>query len=83
MKKCHFIIALLFPSITVWAQKEFEQEPFWEETFNDTIVSKPNQAIWSYIIGMRGSELEYYTDDVKNVFVSDGELNVKTIKTNN
>lgn len=80
MKRHHFIIALLLFPITIGAQSKFEQEPLWEETFNDTIVSKPNPTTWSYITGMRGSELEYYTNDIENVFVCDGELNIKAIR---
>lgn len=43
------------------AQHNFEKEPYWEETFNN--IEKPDTAYWSYILGMRGKESEYYTNN--------------------
>lgn len=59
------------------AQHNFEKEPYWEETFNN--IEKPDTAYWSYILGMRGKESEYYTNNTKNVHIKRGKLIIKAL----
>jgi len=62
----------------VW---NFESSPFWFDEFD--YQGLPDSSKWSYDIGGNGwgnNELQYYTDDKKNVVVSDGILSINAIK---
>jgi beta-glucanase (GH16 family) len=55
----------------------------WSDEFNTP--GKPDQTKWSYDVGNSengwgNNELEYYTDDPKNVRVEDGNLVIEAIK---
>lgn len=73
------ILLTLFPTIS-FGQTEFEDTPTWAEEFD--YKGKPDSTIWSYIIGMRGQEAEYYTNSLENVYVKQGKLHIKAIKQN-
>ncbi len=61
-----------------WA---FETSPFWFDEFD--YQGLPDPLKWGYDIGGSGwgnNELQYYTDDIKNVVVGDGVLSINAIK---
>ncbi|KAF0131013.1 MAG: bglA1 [Bacteroidetes bacterium] len=59
----------------------FETSPFWFDEFD--YQGLPDPLKWGYDIGGSGwgnNELQYYTDDIKNVVVGDGVLSINAIK---
>ena len=59
----------------------FETSPFWFDEFD--YQGLPDPLKWGYDIGGSGwgnNELQYYTDDIKNVVVGDGILSINAIK---
>jgi beta-glucanase (GH16 family) len=58
-------------------QHNFEEKPYWKETFNN--IENPDTAYWSYILGMRGKESEYYTNNIKNIHIKRGKLIIKAL----
>lgn len=59
------------------AQNNFEEKPCWKETFNN--IENLDTAYWSYILGMRGKESEYYTNNTENVHIKKGKLIIKAL----
>ena len=55
----------------------------WEDNFDS---EKLNTSIWKYSYGNNGGwgtgQLQYYTDSTNNVYLSDSNLNLKSIKEN-
>ena len=55
----------------------------WEDNFDS---EKLNTSIWKYSYGNNGGwgtgQLQYYTDSINNVYLSDSNLNLKAIKEN-
>ena len=68
MIKILLSIYLLLSSFVLFAQGLFENDPIWRDEFNRDNV--PSSMYWSYIVGMRGQESEYYTNSSNNVCVS-------------
>lgn len=59
----------------------FSETPIWSDEFDYT--GKPDPEKWGYDIGGHGwgnNELQYYTDDIKNVSVEDGMLTITAIR---
>jgi beta-glucanase (GH16 family) len=59
----------------------FETSPFWFDEFD--YQGLPDPLKWGYDIGGSGwgnNELQYYTDDIKNVVVGNGVLSINAIK---
>ncbi|WP_411272978.1 family 16 glycosylhydrolase [Daejeonella sp.] len=68
---------------TVPVNKEwsFEATPMWSDEFD--YAGLPNSAKWNYDIGGSGwgnNELQYYTDNIKNVEVGNGVLTITARK---
>lgn len=61
----------------MFAQGLFENDPIWRDEFNRDNV--PSSMYWSYIVGMRGQESEYYTNSSNNVCVNNGKLIIRTL----
>ncbi len=60
---------------------KFETTPVWSEDFDYT--GKPDSTNWTYDIGGSGwgnNELEYYTNDSSNAYVSNGMLTITARK---
>ena len=68
MIKILLSIYLLLSSFVLFAQGLFENDPIWRDEFNRDNV--PSSMYWSYIVGMRGQESEYYTNSSNNVLNS-------------
>lgn len=71
------------PVVTTPVDKEwnFEASPTWSDEFDYTGL--PNSAKWNYDIGGDGwgnNELQYYTDNIKNVEVGNGLLTITARK---
>ena len=77
MIKILLSIYLLLSSFVLFAQGLFENDPIWRDEFNRDNV--PSSMYWSYIVGMRGQESEYYTNSSNNVCVNNGKYNGKSI----
>ena len=75
MIKILLSIYLLLSSFVLFAQGLFENDPIWRDEFNRDNV--PSSMYWSYIVGMRGQESEYYTNSSNNVCVNNGKLGWK------
>jgi beta-glucanase (GH16 family) len=61
----------------------FETTPTFVDEFNYT--GAPNSAMWGYDTGGSGwgnNELQYYTNDIKNAYVSNGVLTIAALKEN-
>lgn len=59
----------------------FDTIPYWSDEFNYTGTPDPDK--WGYDLGGNGwgnNELQYYTDDSRNVLVGDGVLKITAIK---
>ena len=59
----------------------FEEEPFWSDEFDQN--GSPDTNKWSYDIGGHGwgnHELQFYTNHLKNAFISDGKLIISAIR---
>lgn len=72
---------LLFYIPVVFGQdiRDFEEIPSWSEEFN--YKGLPDSTKWSYIKGMRGNELQFYTKaDKDNVQVKNGYLVIQALK---
>lgn len=77
MIKILLSIYLLLSSFVLFAQGLFENDPIWRDEFNRDNV--PSSMYWSYIVGMRGQESEYYTNSSNNVCVNNGKLIIRTL----
>ncbi len=71
------------PVVSTPVNKEwsFETTPFWSDEFDYTGL--PNSTKWNYDIGGSGwgnNELQYYTDNIKNVEVANGVLTITARK---
>ncbi len=59
----------------------FEGTPIWVDEFDYT--GKPDPDKWGYDLGGHGwgnNELQYYTDNIQNASVEDGQLTITAIK---
>jgi len=73
------LMILFLGSISLQAQKF--NKLIWSDEFNGT--GGPDSTKWSYELGGGGwgnKELQYYTRDNKNAYLSDGNLVIKAIK---
>lgn len=62
---------------------EFETTPVWSDEFDYN--GKPDEGKWGYDIGTGSggwgnNELQYYTNDMKNVVVANGKLSINALK---
>ena len=76
MIKILLSIYLLLSSFVLFAQGLFENDPIWRDEFNRDNV--PSSMYWSYIVGMRGQESEYYTNSSSNTFQNIVTFPIKT-----
>ena len=68
-------VCLFANSITLQVQT-FAKRPSWSEEFS-SFLWKSKLDDWTIHIGKYASELEYYTDDINNVFVRNGKLHLR------
>lgn len=74
------LLSLVAFSSTLFAQYDpsFNQLK-WSEEFSEK--GKPNESVWNYEKGfVRNSEIQYYTNDLKNVCVENGLLIIHALK---
>lgn len=79
MKKSILLLLLPIITLSVYAQNTWVQ--VWGDEFNYT--GAPDAGKWGYDIGGNGwgnSELQYYTNEIENAFVENGELTIRAIK---
>lgn len=78
MLKLIFIIFCFASSfLRLPAQCQFEDVACWKETFDRK--KNIDSTYWSYILGMRGKELEYYTNSSKNIYIKKGNLIIRAL----
>lgn len=78
MLKIKIITLLILCShLYLSAQNKFENTPYWEENFCNK--EKIDTTYWSYVLGMRGQESEYYTDNIKNIHIKKGKLVIRAL----
>ena len=71
------ITLICFQQLESFAQSNFESKPIWNEEFQNQHI--PDSNYWSYTIGMQGKELEFYTNNAKNVFCKSGNLILRAL----
>lgn len=71
-------VLILLYNISYLSAQIFEKNPSWKEDFNQGNI--PDASYWSYVLGMRGKELEYYTNSRENVHIKSGKLIIKAIE---
>lgn len=82
MYKIIFLFVTILDVGIIYAQNsdKFTEKPSWSADFSN--IGRPDEKTWSYEIGMRGEELEYYTSSKKNVYVRNGKLVINAIRDN-
>lgn len=79
MKKSILLSLLTTITLSTYAQQTWVQ--VWADEFNYTGL--PDAGKWGYDIGGNGwgnNEVQYYTDEIENAFVENGELTIRAIK---
>ena len=71
------IILIIFQQLESFAQSNFESKPIWTEEFQKRHI--PDSSYWSYTIGMQGKELEFYTNNTKNIYCKSGNLILRAL----
>ncbi|MBM6902464.1 glycoside hydrolase family 16 protein [Phocaeicola coprocola] len=71
-------VLILLYNISYLSAQIFKKNPSWKEDFNQGNI--PDASYWSYVLGMRGKELEYYTNSRENVHIKSGKLIIKAIE---